>query len=442
MLKGSKDVYEDGLLPIHNAVISGDKERLLCLIKNDTNLESGVLVSNELFCMTPLMLAAYYGNKDIIKILIENGAKIDKEHGEYILTYAMQYPNFIKENLLCYLLYLNVDPSGLKQKINQQGVLFFDQYTHNKKHSYDIARMICSFCLYKKESSQIQQLEKSEIKRKVAGVLKAVKFCDKEQIKEFLFDSTIPLRAKHHYNLFILALEYGKISETKQKQREYIEIAECIEKSEYDLSIENGSGYSTYTLLKRIDLVNIASLGLVSKYDKELSTRINSVNSKTGINDIHRTIMEGDVYTLITLLKYSGGADIPSCKNIYPLDFAFKIEKNKLQIFETLVYYGAVVSHYFGKFDFISLFKQAKLNVHQGNALVIDFLLVNMFNQKGKIKYCLDKTDPDQSSKNDEFERLLDIDMTIPLSISSSNIDSDEFIRDGEELMQLIGKLS
>ena len=91
-LLSSKDTnYVEGFDDIMNAVSEGDIKELEKLIKNDTNL------NNQYDKITPLGLAAARNDREMITLLVENGADINLEDG-YVYSPIMKALFYDKMN--------------------------------------------------------------------------------------------------------------------------------------------------------------------------------------------------------------------------------------------------------------------------------------------------------------------------------------------------------
>jgi ankyrin repeat protein len=84
-LKTQMEWKENTNTPLCNAITKGDLQAVKKFI------EYGVDVNQKSNGFTPLMLAARYNKVDILKVLIESGAKIDAkdENGKTALQYAI-----------------------------------------------------------------------------------------------------------------------------------------------------------------------------------------------------------------------------------------------------------------------------------------------------------------------------------------------------------------
>lgn len=102
-LLSSKDTnYVEGFDDIMNAVSEGDIKELEKLIKNDTNL------NNQYDKITPLGLAAARNDREMITLLVENGADINLEDG-YVYSPIMKALFYDKMNAVMRLSDLNAD---------------------------------------------------------------------------------------------------------------------------------------------------------------------------------------------------------------------------------------------------------------------------------------------------------------------------------------------
>lgn len=64
----------EGAYPLHLAVVKGDKEIIQILLDNGAKLELKAKNKDE---ATPLSWAAFFGNKDMVELLVEFGASIN-----------------------------------------------------------------------------------------------------------------------------------------------------------------------------------------------------------------------------------------------------------------------------------------------------------------------------------------------------------------------------
>ncbi len=75
------DIPLEGAYPLHLAVVKGNKEIVKILLNNEADIDLKAKNKDE---ATPLAWAAFFGQKDMVSLLIEDGAPInvlDANHG-------------------------------------------------------------------------------------------------------------------------------------------------------------------------------------------------------------------------------------------------------------------------------------------------------------------------------------------------------------------------
>lgn len=78
----------------------------------------------------------------------------------------------------------------------------------------------------------------------------------------------------------------------------------------------------------------------------DLKDRINKISDKTGFNDLHYAIMDGDIEKVAFLLSFGGDPNLPDAKGYYPLSIAMLYGKNIKDILYLLVKNGANYKDY------------------------------------------------------------------------------------------------
>ena len=76
----NKDAGPDGAYPLHSAALKGNKEIVQILLDNGAQIDLRATNKDE---ATPLAWAAFFGQKDVVSLLIEAGAPINAIDANY-----------------------------------------------------------------------------------------------------------------------------------------------------------------------------------------------------------------------------------------------------------------------------------------------------------------------------------------------------------------------